>query len=177
MSVFHRCTTSRVMDKSIFAQVQITMEFTNVQVLILFNTFRKISWIISDLPAYRNGSMECNLTPQEAGKFKGCVNWNMFYTNCRFHLLQTFEAIFHAYFCSTGPNNPFHGAVSFDNIGLAWVAIFLVMTFFQIGLLFIFIFQVISLEGWTDVMYIIQDVHSFYNFVYFVVLIIVGNTR
>ena len=31
----------------------------------------------------------------------------------------------------------------------------------------------ISLEGWTDVMYLIQDVHSFYNFVYFVVLIIV----
>ena len=35
------------------------------------------------------------------------------------------------------------------------------------------IFVVISLEGWTDVMYLIQDVHSFYNFVYFVVLIIV----
>ena len=31
----------------------------------------------------------------------------------------------------------------------------------------------ISLEGWTDVMYLIQDVHSFYNFIYFVVLIIV----
>ena len=42
--------------------------------------------------------------------------------------------------------------------GLAWVAIFLV----------------ISLEGWTDVMYFIQDVHSFYNFIYFVVLIIIG---
>ena len=35
------------------------------------------------------------------------------------------------------------------------------------------IFQVISLEGWTDVMYMIQDTHSFYNFIYFVVLIIV----
>ena len=42
--------------------------------------------------------------------------------------------------CTTGPTNPFHGAISFDNIGLAWVAIFLV----------------ISLEGWTDVMYFIQ---------------------
>ena len=39
-----------------------------------------------------------------------------------------------------GPTNPFHGAISFDNIGLAWVAIFLV----------------ISLEGWTDVMYFVQ---------------------
>ena len=35
------------------------------------------------------------------------------------------------------------------------------------------IYQVISLEGWTDVMYMIQDTHSFYNFIYFVVLIIV----
>ena len=34
--------------------------------------------------------------------------------------------------------------------------------------------KVISLEGWTDVMYIIQDTHSFYNFIYFVVLIIVS---
>lgn len=36
--------------------------------------------------------------------------------------------------------NPFQGSVSFDNIGFAWVAIFLV----------------ISLEGWTDLMYLIQ---------------------
>ena len=53
----------------------------------------------------------------------GCVNWNQYYTKC-----------------TTGPTNPFHGAISFDNIGLAWVAIFLV----------------ISLEGWTDVMYFVQ---------------------
>ena len=43
----------------------------------------------------------------------------------------------------------------------------------RIFLQIIKLFKVISLEGWTDVMYIIQDVHSFYNFVYFVVLIIV----
>ena len=56
-----------------------------------------------------------------------------------------------------GPTNPFHGAISFDNIGLAWVAIFLV----------------ISLEGWTDVMYFVQDAHSFWNWIYFVCLIVV----
>ena len=39
--------------------------------------------IYSELPPYREGSQECNLTPQEKGKYKGCVNWNMFYTNCR----------------------------------------------------------------------------------------------
>ena len=72
----------------------------------------------------------------------GCVNWNQYYTKC-----------------TTGPTNPFHGAISFDNIGLAWVAIFLV----------------ISLEGWTDVMYFVQDAHSFWNWIYFVCLIVVGS--
>ena len=36
-----------------------------------------------------------------------CINWNFYYTQC----------------LPTGPN-PFRGAISFDNIGLAWVAIF-----------------------------------------------------
>ena len=77
--------------------------------------------------------------------------------------------------CKIGPSNPFQGAVSFDNIGLAWVAIFVVRLIYNIiKPIMIPIPKVISLEGWTDVMYIIQDVHSFYNFIYFVILIIVG---
>ncbi|KAG1673043.1 Voltage-dependent T-type calcium channel subunit alpha-1G [Nymphon striatum] len=71
-----------------------------------------------------------------------CVNWNQYYTVCR-----------------AGDKNPFQGAISFDNIGLAWVAIFLV----------------ISLEGWTDIMYYIQDAHSFWNWIYFVLLIVIGS--
>ena len=76
--------------------------------------------------------------------------------------LCSFSMFFKIYFqyytkCTTGPTNPFHGAISFDNIGLAWVAIFLV----------------ISLEGWTDVMYFVQDSHSFWNWIYFVCLIVV----
>ncbi|MCP9265401.1 Voltage-dependent T-type calcium channel subunit alpha-1I [Dirofilaria immitis] len=34
--------------------------------------------------------------------------------------------------------------------------------------------HVISLEGWTDIMYYVQDAHSFWNWIYFVLLIIVG---
>ena len=41
-----------------------------------------------------------------------CINWNQYYSVCK-----------------AGVNNPFQGAISFDNIGLAWVAIF------QVGLL------------------------------------------
>ena len=36
-----------------------------------------------------------------------CVNWNQYYTNC-----------------SAGEHNPFKGAINFDNIGYAWIAIF-----------------------------------------------------
>uniref|UniRef100_A0A3Q1CRK8 Voltage-dependent T-type calcium channel subunit alpha n=1 Tax=Amphiprion ocellaris TaxID=80972 RepID=A0A3Q1CRK8_AMPOC len=70
-----------------------------------------------------------------------CVNWNQYYTNC-----------------SAGPINPFKGAINFDNICYAWIAIF----------------QVITLEGWVDIMYFVMDAHSFYSFIYFILLIIVS---
>ena len=71
-----------------------------------------------DLPAYKYRGQRCNLsasdvqvpwngmdtsTPPDAA----CVNWNQYYTSCR-----------------ADAKNPFQGAISFDNIGLAWVAIF-----------------------------------------------------
>lgn len=34
--------------------------------------------------------------------------------------------------------------------------------------------QVITLEGWVDIMYYVMDAHSFYNFIYFIFLIIVS---
>ena len=71
-----------------------------------------------------------------------CINWNQYYTECR-----------------DGPENPFKGAISFDNIGYAWIAIF----------------QVISLEGWVDIMYYVMDAHSFFSFIYFILLIVIGS--
>uniref|UniRef100_UPI00358FD224 voltage-dependent T-type calcium channel subunit alpha-1H-like n=1 Tax=Myxine glutinosa TaxID=7769 RepID=UPI00358FD224 len=61
--------------------------------------------------------------------------------------------------CHTGHVNPQNNAINFDNIGYAWIAIF----------------QVITLEGWVDIMYYVMDAHSFYNFIYFILLIIVGS--
>lgn len=37
--------------------------------------------------------------------------------------------------------------------------------------------QVITLEGWVDIMYFVMDAHSFYNFIYFILLIIVSGLR
>uniref|UniRef100_A0A8C7WQR4 Ion transport domain-containing protein n=1 Tax=Oryzias sinensis TaxID=183150 RepID=A0A8C7WQR4_9TELE len=34
---------------------------------------------------------------------------------------------------------------------------------------------VITLEGWVEIMYYVMDAHSFYNFIYFILLIIVGS--
>ncbi|XP_038136004.1 voltage-dependent T-type calcium channel subunit alpha-1G isoform X4 [Cyprinodon tularosa] len=61
--------------------------------------------------------------------------------------------------CSAGDINPFKNAINFDNIFYAWIAIF----------------QVITLEGWVDIMYFVMDAHSFYNFIYFILLIIIGS--
>ncbi|OZC10594.1 hypothetical protein X798_02343 [Onchocerca flexuosa] len=99
----------------------------------------------NNLPPYVYNGVKCNLTIREWANLKNdtteCINWNAYYNECK---------VMH--------RNPFQGSISFDNIGFAWIAIFLV----------------ISLEGWTDIMYYVQDAHSFWNWIYFVLLIIVG---
>ncbi|KAM9843980.1 voltage-dependent T-type calcium channel subunit alpha-1I-like [Aulostomus maculatus] len=61
--------------------------------------------------------------------------------------------------CHTGSRNPHKDAINFDNIVYAWIVIF----------------QVITLEGWVEIMYYVMDAHSFYNFIYFILLIIIGS--
>ena len=38
----------------------------------------------------------------------------------------------------------------------------------------VLLLQVISLEGWVDIMYYVQDAHSFWDWIYFVLLIVVS---
>ncbi|XP_030255166.1 voltage-dependent T-type calcium channel subunit alpha-1G isoform X5 [Sparus aurata] len=92
---------------------------------------------------YEEGGFQCNLDMySNITDNTTCINWNQYYTNC-----------------SDGMVNPFKGAINFDNIFYAWIAIF----------------QVITLEGWVDIMYFVMDAHSFYNFIYFILLIIIGS--
>ncbi|KAI1896125.1 hypothetical protein AGOR_G00091590 [Albula goreensis] len=104
-----------------------------------------------DVPRLREGGADCQLSMEyfspahlgmEGASKNGCINWNQYYNVCK-----------------AGELNPHKGAINFDNIGYAWIAIF----------------QVITLEGWVDVMYYVMDAHSFYNFIYFIFLIIVGS--
>lgn len=41
----------------------------------------------------------------------------------------------------------------------------------------LFFLKVISLEGWTDIMYYVQDAHSFWDWIYFVLLIVVRHSE
>ncbi|KAM7365204.1 hypothetical protein PAMP_016150 [Pampus punctatissimus] len=58
--------------------------------------------------------------------------------------------------CRAGDHNPQKDAISFDNIGFAWIAIF----------------QAITLEGWTEIMYYVMDANSFWSFVFFILVTI-----
>ena len=66
---------------------------------------------------HRHESTLCNETADPYSNItltsnQSCVNWHQYYTDCK-----------------AGVKNPFQGAISFDNIGLAWVAIFQVSIF------------------------------------------------
>lgn len=70
----------------------------------------------SDIPKLRKGNLTCELdfhmfseqiSKQSTKPVNGCINWNQYYT-----------------FCNVSDSNPYSGAISFDNIGLAWIAIF-----------------------------------------------------
>lgn len=69
----------------------------------------------SNLPLFSYEGIKCNASAKANSNNNpannSCVNWNQYYTSCE-----------------AGDKNPFRGAISFDNIGLAWVAIFQVST-------------------------------------------------
>ena len=67
------------------------------------------------------------------------------------------------YFCPAGQmclkgRNPNYGITHFDNIGYAWLAIF----------------QCITLEGWTPIMYMTMDATTGWSVIYFILLVFTG---
>jgi voltage-dependent calcium channel T type alpha-1G len=65
----------------------------------------------NELPPFINNSRVCNgsisLLETDPTFNETCINWNQYYTKCE-----------------ASDKNPFKGAISFDNIGFAVVAIF-----------------------------------------------------
>ena len=76
----------------------------------------------SEIPKLRKGNLTCELDFHTFSEqirtdpnkpINGCINWNQYYK-----------------FCNVSDKNPYSGSISFDNIGLAWVVIFQVMSKF-----------------------------------------------
>lgn len=71
----------------------------------------------SQLPHFVLNNVQCNDSAETFSNNsltnQSCIDWNQYYTKCK-----------------TSDHNPFQGAISFDNIGLAWVAIFQVRNFY-----------------------------------------------
>ena len=64
----------------------------------------------NNLPHFVENGKECTARLEDTFiNDTDCIDWHRYFTNCE-----------------AGETNPFDGAISFDNIGLAWVAIFLV---------------------------------------------------
>ncbi|XP_052401698.1 voltage-dependent T-type calcium channel subunit alpha-1I-like [Carassius gibelio] len=114
----------------------------------------------SDVPARREGGRECCLNKEDVLHRQALglsaeplVNGSVSAVGLCVNWNQYYTR------CHTGHTNPHKGAINFDNIGYAWIVIF----------------QVITLEGWVEIMYYVMDAHSFYNFIYFIFLIIIGS--
>ncbi|KAI7803450.1 putative voltage-dependent T-type calcium channel subunit alpha-1I [Triplophysa rosa] len=114
----------------------------------------------SDVPARREGGRECCLDKEDALHRQALglsaeplVNGSASAMGLCINWNQYYTR------CHTGHTNPHKDAINFDNIGYAWIVIF----------------QVITLEGWVEIMYYVMDAHSFYNFIYFIFLIIIGS--
>ncbi|XP_075755908.1 voltage-dependent T-type calcium channel subunit alpha-1H isoform X3 [Pelodiscus sinensis] len=80
----------------------------------------------SNIPNRKEDRVECtlsvdsynqNLYNPDFSHRNACINWNQYYN-----------------VCEAGDLNPHNGAINFDNIGYAWIAIFQVGSFFMINL-------------------------------------------
>uniref|UniRef100_A0A3P8S0Q7 Ion transport domain-containing protein n=1 Tax=Amphiprion percula TaxID=161767 RepID=A0A3P8S0Q7_AMPPE len=103
-----------------------------------------------DVPPYRDDGMVCSLNPlvynPVAPPVAGANNSTCFNWNVYYNV------------CLPDGPNPNKGALNFDNVGYAWITMF----------------QVVTLEGWTTVMYYIMDVYSFWSFIFFILTTIVS---
>lgn len=61
--------------------------------------------------------------------------------------------------CHASNSNPHYNVISFDSVSDAFIAIF----------------QSITLEGWSEIMYFLQDAYSSWVWIYFLTLIVIGS--
>jgi voltage-dependent calcium channel T type alpha-1G len=90
----------------------------------------------SDIPIYNNKSKDCNSLIE-------FIILNNSISNNKTSIYSEEMDCLYSYYtkCEKSNKNPFNGAISFDNIGYAWISIF----------------QIITLENWSSIMYYIKN--------------------
>ncbi|XP_053191097.1 voltage-dependent T-type calcium channel subunit alpha-1H-like [Scomber japonicus] len=109
----------------------------------------------SDVPPYTKDGVTCSLDPRHqdsAGKkivpdVVGASSNSCINWNLYYNV------------CRDANENPHEGVINFDNIGYAWITIF----------------QVVTLEGWTEIMYYVMDANSFWSFTVLTLVTIMGS--
>ncbi|KAM8910912.1 voltage-dependent T-type calcium channel subunit alpha-1I-like [Spinachia spinachia] len=103
----------------------------------------------SEVPANRENDQTCSLAPPAPSVFG--------FTGAGTNACVNWNALYNV--CRAGAQNPNNGATNFDNIGFAWINIF----------------QVVTLEGWSNIMFYVMHVYSFWSFLYFIPVAIMGS--
>ncbi|XP_047423817.1 voltage-dependent T-type calcium channel subunit alpha-1I-like [Mugil cephalus] len=104
-----------------------------------------------DVPPYHDDGKTCSLAPPHHGANQSSLPVSEAHDCVNWNLYYNV--------CRTASHNPGRGVVNFDNVGYASITIF----------------QVVTLEGWTEIMYFVIDSHSFLSFVYFILVTIMGS--
>ncbi|XP_063733054.1 voltage-dependent T-type calcium channel subunit alpha-1I-like [Eleginops maclovinus] len=105
-----------------------------------------------DIPPYQENGETCSLAaPHNAS----AANWLV--PTVASDTCENWHSFYNV--CRASDNNPQRGVINFDNIFYAWITIF----------------QVVTLEGWSEIMFFIMDVHNFWSFLFFMLVTIMGS--
>ncbi|XP_062419469.1 voltage-dependent T-type calcium channel subunit alpha-1I-like [Pungitius pungitius] len=100
-----------------------------------------------EVPPYRQNHQTCSLAPPSVFGLTGAGTNACINWNVLYNV------------CRPGAQNPNNGATNFDNIAYAWISIF----------------QVVTLEGWSNIMFYVMNVHSFWTLLFFIFVAIMGS--
>ncbi|XP_054469040.1 LOW QUALITY PROTEIN: voltage-dependent T-type calcium channel subunit alpha-1I-like [Anoplopoma fimbria] len=107
-----------------------------------------------DVPPYKENGRKCSLNPPQRASGGAIVPTA---AGADANACVNWNLLYNV--CRSGDHNPHKGAINFDNIGYSWITIF----------------QVVTLEGWSNVMFNVMDVYSFWSFLFFMLVTIMGS--
>ncbi|KAA8577627.1 hypothetical protein FQN60_005372, partial [Etheostoma spectabile] len=101
-----------------------------------------------DVPPFHNNGTTCSLAAhQYSSAVNGVVSTG---AGASVNACVNWNIFYNV--CRPGDHNPYMGAISFDNFAYSWITIF----------------QVVTLEGWAEIMFYTMDAYSWWSVVFFV---------